>query len=54
MFIVDEMHKDCLSRSMFSNELQCSDKIKWISQKEFERIHSIIQEGFDALVKALK
>jgi hypothetical protein len=54
MFIVDEMHKDCLSSSMFSNELQCSDKIKWISQKEFERIHSIIQEGFDALVKALK
>lgn len=54
MLIVDEIHKACLSRSMFCNELQCSDKIKWVSQKEFERIHSIIQEGFNALVKALK
>ena len=54
MLIVDEIHNACLSRSMFSNELQCSDKIKWMSEKEFERIHNSIKEGFDGLLKVLK
>lgn len=54
MLIVDETHKACLSRSMFCNELQCSDKIKWMSEKEFERIHNSIKEGFDAIVEVLK
>lgn len=54
MLIVDEIHKACLSRSMFCNELQCSDKIKWMSEKEFKRIHNSIKEGFDGLLKVLK